>query len=93
MQSIRIIGSTELGWHPVHLLTLEVLINFAEYDDVHFFDVTVGGVKDAPATCYGYAACSECPFTLDDAHAVLRLSRPVLMEAKSAKHKIHNRVK
>jgi hypothetical protein len=82
MHAIRIIGSTELGWHPAHIYTPEVLATFAGFRDVFMFDVTIGGAHLAPSTIYGYAKAASCPFTLRDAHRVLEMIRPMLMEAK-----------
>jgi hypothetical protein len=93
MHAIRIIGSTELGWHPAHIYTPEVLATFAGFRDVIYFRFLPTQLHLAPSVVYAFAKSVDCPFTLVDAHAVLALLRPHITEAKSAKHKTNNRVK
>lgn len=78
----HLIGSTELGWHPVEILTEEALLTFTQFDGVHLIRASDEGVHLAPSTLIGYANCGECPFTMRDAHKVLEMLRPQLIEAK-----------
>jgi hypothetical protein len=82
MQSIRIIGSTELGWHPVGIYSADVLATFAGFRDVIYFRFLPTQLHLAPSVVYAFAKSVDCPFTLVDAHAVLALLRPHIKDAK-----------
>jgi len=82
MQSIRIIGSTELGWHRVDELNADALMRFASVEDAFLIKVDAENVSYAPGTCFAYAICGGCPFTYADAHKVLEMIRPMLVEAE-----------
>ena len=82
MHAIRIIGSTELGWHPVSIYCAEVLETFAGFKDVIFFKFLPTQLHLAPSVVYAFAKSVDCPFTVGDAHRVLELLRPHIKEAK-----------
>lgn len=80
MHNIKIIGSTDFGWHNANQLSIDALLAIAAFADVFYFNITIGGAHLAPSTIYGYARAAGCPFTLGDAHAVLEMLRPLLLE-------------
>ena len=92
MQQIRIIGSTELGWHRVDELNADALMRFASVEGAHFARVLPEGVVWAPRTFNGFAKCGECPFDYGDATQVLTMIRPMLLEAEDERQ-THNRIK
>lgn len=83
MQLIRIIGSTTTGWHRVDELTADALERFASVPDVFLIKVDAANANHAPGTCFAYAICGACPFTYVDAHKVLEMIRPMLLEVEA----------
>lgn len=83
MHQIKIIGSSELGWHRVDQLNADALMRFASVPDVHFFNVSIGGAVNAPSTMVGYAKCDACPFEMIDAFEVLRMIRQLFFKVET----------